>query len=102
MGDHCKAGTVNSADPDVASLGAALADARCSGALSEGYYRSADDTLDRLAARLAKLEAVAECAREAACCQDYSSARNERCGDCVGCNLLRALAAVSVGRRLGL
>lgn len=41
--------TVNSYHPEVASVGAALADAAHAGGLADAYYRSADDALQRLA-----------------------------------------------------
>jgi hypothetical protein len=41
--------TINSADPDVANVAAALADAACAGGLSGNYYRAADYALRRLA-----------------------------------------------------
>lgn len=44
--------TINSDDSDVASVAAALADARYAGGLSKRYYLAADGALERLAARL--------------------------------------------------
>ena len=45
-------GTINSNNPDVGQVAAALADACHAGGLSDEYYRKADDALARLAARL--------------------------------------------------
>lgn len=47
-----RCGTINCDDEDVTSVGAALADAVHAGGLSSAYYRSADDALARIAARL--------------------------------------------------
>ncbi|HHH29067.1 MAG TPA: hypothetical protein ENK57_12085 [Polyangiaceae bacterium] len=47
-----RGGTINHPDPDVQQVAAALADAAHAGCLSNGYYRRADDALERLAARL--------------------------------------------------
>jgi hypothetical protein len=44
--------TVNSDDPDVSQVAAALADAALGGGLSSAYYRAADDALKRLMSRL--------------------------------------------------
>ncbi len=44
-------GTINSDDPDVTQVAAALADAAHAGGLSDAYYRKADDALARLDGR---------------------------------------------------
>lgn len=45
---------INSNDPDVSQVAAALADAVHAGGLSEGYYRTANDALARLRTRHAE------------------------------------------------
>ena len=43
--------TINHPDPDVQKVAAALADAAHAGGLSDGYHRSADEALARVAAK---------------------------------------------------
>ena len=52
--------TINHKDPDVTQVAAALADACHSGGLSDGYYREADDALQRLADKQANAVQFAE------------------------------------------